>query len=246
MADRLVSAVLFISCYVVAGQFNHNHHEDSQNHKLAYQQYAAASTQELPTTSCTIIGKTDSDTQCFLRCTMLSNIRFLFSRDSGTGNCACCYFPLSGSVLNGSEWKSFFELSCPSHYKEYKRDDVTICLGYSDSSMVYHAATTSCHREGGDLVKVDSPDKFNILKDLLNTTANLTTAEVWIQGEEVNEVWQFHDGTPFADHFCPFFESNRTNESRIRLIPRFDFSCYDIGVNWLCGFVCEISFRIPF
>ncbi|XP_048751426.2 uncharacterized protein LOC125663163 [Ostrea edulis] len=185
--------------------------------------------------------------KCFLHCTtMMSNIRFLFSRDSGTGSCACCYLPLSGSVLNGSKWESFLEVSCPSHYKEHKRDDVTICLGYSDSSMVYHAVTSSCQTEGGDLIKVDSLDKFNILKEFLKDTADLTTAEVWVQGEEVNGVWQFHDGTPFVDHFCPLFETNNKGENHMRLIPRHSFSCHDMPASRSYNFVCEVSFRIPY
>lgn len=71
--------------------------------------------------------------------------------------------------INVHKYFTYIPVSCPSHYKEHKRDDVTICLGYSDNSMVYHAATSSCQTEGGDLIKVDSLDKFNILKEFLST-----------------------------------------------------------------------------
>ncbi|XP_056001973.1 uncharacterized protein LOC130049034 [Ostrea edulis] len=192
-----------------------------------------------------MIGTTHSNMECFLQCTMVSNIRFLFSRDSGTESCACCYFPLSGSVLNGSKWEFFLEVSSPSQYKEYKHDDVTICLGYSESSMIYHATATFCQTEGGDLVKVDSPDKFTILKEFIKDTAALTKAKVWVQGEEVNGVWQFHDGIPFVDNFCPLSESNHIGENHMMLVPHSNFSCSDMLADRSYNFVCEISFRFP-
>jgi hypothetical protein len=100
MANTHRSTVLFISFVLIVVQL------------LAfqiYQQYNMDSTQGLPTTSCTIIERTHTNMQCFMRCSITPDARFLFSRDSGTGSCACCYLPLSGSVLNGSGWESFFK-----------------------------------------------------------------------------------------------------------------------------------------
>jgi hypothetical protein len=60
-------------------------------------------------------------------------------------------------------------VSCPLEYKEYRRDDVIICLRYSDKRKSYYDAKSMCNTEGGDLMKADSANKFNILKDFIST-----------------------------------------------------------------------------
>jgi hypothetical protein len=104
MAARFGTILLFFVNFLVEGQTS-----ASLNYDQINERYAVAVTQELPTTSCTIIERTKNNMRCFARCMVASDIQFLFSRDSGTGSCACCYLPLSGPVLNGSEWKSFLK-----------------------------------------------------------------------------------------------------------------------------------------
>ena len=102
MTESFGVTLMFLSCFGVDRQLSASPEFDQ-----IYHQYTVDFIQESPTTSCLMLGKSVSNTQCFVRCTMVSDIRFLFSRDSGTGSCACCSLPLSGSSLNGSRWQSF-------------------------------------------------------------------------------------------------------------------------------------------
>jgi hypothetical protein len=102
MTERFGITLMFLSCFGVERQLS-----ASPEFNQIYHQYTVNFIQESPTTSCLMLGKSVSNTQCFVRCTMVSDIRFLFSRDSGPGSCACCNLPLSGSSLNGSRWQSF-------------------------------------------------------------------------------------------------------------------------------------------
>jgi hypothetical protein len=79
---------------------------------------------------------------------------------------------------------------------------------------------------------------------LLGVTADLSTDEVWLQAEEVNGEWRFHDGTPIAQLFCPLSETNGNDENHMRIVPKQSFICHDKEAYRIYHFVCEISFRI--
>lgn len=56
---------------------------------------------------------------------------------------------------------------CPFNYTGYKYKKDKICLRYEESLKTYHEAADICQREGGDLIRVDSLDKHNIMKEFV-------------------------------------------------------------------------------
>lgn len=56
---------------------------------------------------------------------------------------------------------------CPFKYTGYKYNQDKVCLRYEESLRTYQEAVDICQREGGDLIRVDSLTKHNILKDFV-------------------------------------------------------------------------------
>lgn len=90
-----------------------------------------------------------------------------------------------------------------------------ICLKYFPVPASYSTAQANCQAEGGDLIKIDSQEKYDIFKDYHVGVANSTLIQVWVQGEKVGGQWQFDDGTPIPG-FCPISMSNGSTEVHLR------------------------------
>ncbi|XP_061190503.1 type-2 ice-structuring protein-like [Saccostrea echinata] len=132
-----------------------------------------------------------------------------------------------------------FPGSCPRGYSVYIPLDITRCLRYEKTPAQYADAANACHLEGGDIIKIDSAEKFSIFKEFLVLTANISNAEVWIQGMKVSGIWRFHDGTPFI-HYCPLVASNGSIETRLRSLTKDGFKCYDNVPEAQYNYVCEL------
>ncbi|XP_062599529.1 uncharacterized protein LOC134261067, partial [Saccostrea cucullata] len=128
---------------------------------------------------------------------------------------------------------------CPRGYSVYMPLDITRCMRYEETPAQYDDAAKACQLEGADIIKLDSAQKFKIFKEFLVLTANISRAEVWIQGRKVNGEWRFHDGAPFI-HFCPLVASNGSIETRLRSMTKDDFKCYDNVPEAQYNYVCEL------
>ncbi|XP_062592430.1 uncharacterized protein LOC134253856 [Saccostrea cucullata] len=104
---------------------------------------------------------------------------------------------------------------------------------------MYADANNACLLESAELIRMDSVEKYNVLKKLIELTADISTAEAWIQGKKSNGIWEFHDGTQFPDFFCPTILTNGPRENRIRLKASDNFNCHDTHHDYKYGFVCE-------
>jgi hypothetical protein len=71
-------------------------------------------------------------------------------------------------MMNLPNYSTYIPAPSSSHYKRYLSDDIMIYLRYSDSGMKYFDAKSFCNNEGGDLIRIDSADKFNIFKAFLS------------------------------------------------------------------------------
>lgn len=62
----------------------------------------------------------------------------------------------------------FFSLilgNCANGYLNYDLSDSQICVKYFPIQVSYSSARANCQAEGGDLIKIDSPEKFDMFKE---------------------------------------------------------------------------------
>lgn len=57
--------------------------------------------------------------------------------------------------------------ACTTGYATYNYTDTQICLKYVSEPASYQEAAQYCQAEGGDLIKLDSKLKYDIMKDYL-------------------------------------------------------------------------------
>ncbi|XP_062592821.1 uncharacterized protein LOC134254313 [Saccostrea cucullata] len=129
---------------------------------------------------------------------------------------------------------------CPQGYTFYRTSVFTTCLKYVSTEVNYKEAVSSCKQDGGDLIRIDSQEKFDIFKNHAGQYASSTAIEVWVQGEKINGQWKFHDGTLIPD-FCPFVETNAPGEVHIRSSSDLDYKCVDMLESRLFHYMCEIQ-----
>lgn len=55
--------------------------------------------------------------------------------------------------------------SCANGYLNYDLSDSQICVKYFPIEVSYSSARANCQAEGGDLIKIDSPEKFDMFKE---------------------------------------------------------------------------------
>lgn len=67
-----------------------------------------------------------------------------------------------------SYWLSLGVLAaCAQGYATYNYTDTQVCLKYVSETASYPEAAQHCQAEGGDLIKLDSKLKFDIMKNYL-------------------------------------------------------------------------------
>uniref|UniRef100_K1R1M3 Uncharacterized protein n=1 Tax=Magallana gigas TaxID=29159 RepID=K1R1M3_MAGGI len=132
--------------------------------------------------------------------------------------------------------------ACATGYATYNYTDTQICLKYVSAPASYPEAAQQCQAEGGDLIKLDSKLKYEIMKDYLVPIANGVTIDVWIQGENFEGSLIFHDGSPFPtdiDTFCPLYLGDYPTETRVRARGFSTFVCWDRSQDVPFSYLCE-------
>lgn len=194
-------------------------------------------TDENPKSSCHKIDNVISTGRCLAKCGILMDKIIMVSHDKSSKICMCCN-DITGSDIIGSNWKTFVPLPCADGYATYSLMSYQICLKYFPVPVTYSTAQANCQAEGGDLIKIDSQEKYDIFKDCHVPIANNTILQVWVQGEKVGGQWQFDDGTPIPD-FCPISLSNRPEEIHLRARGTTSFVCLDDAYFHQRHYSCE-------
>uniref|UniRef100_A0A8W8P230 C-type lectin domain-containing protein n=1 Tax=Magallana gigas TaxID=29159 RepID=A0A8W8P230_MAGGI len=132
---------------------------------------------------------------------------------------------------------------CPFKYTGYKYNQDKICLRYEESLRTYQEAVDICQREGGDLIRVDSLTKHNILKDFVEKKRSLSEVEVWVQGiRDGNFIWRYHDSTEL-NYTCLTRISANTESNYMRAVSNDNYNCNDHTHLYSTFFLCEIYIR---
>uniref|UniRef100_K1QEB5 C-type lectin domain-containing protein n=1 Tax=Magallana gigas TaxID=29159 RepID=K1QEB5_MAGGI len=133
-------------------------------------------------------------------------------------------------------------LSCKDGYLTYNYTNTQICLKYVSTPSTYLEATEYCQADGGDLIRLDSKRKHDIVTDYLLPIANGSTIDVLIQGTKERNEWFFHDGSKMPEDFdaiCPLALNNNVNEKHLRVHGSSTFSCWDMVPIRRYSFLCE-------
>uniref|UniRef100_K1QB98 Receptor-type tyrosine-protein phosphatase kappa n=1 Tax=Magallana gigas TaxID=29159 RepID=K1QB98_MAGGI len=134
---------------------------------------------------------------------------------------------------------------CPFKYTGYKYNQDKVCLRYEESLRTYQEAVDICQREGGDLIRVDSLTKHNILKDFVEKERSLSEVEVWVQGiRDGNFIWRYHDSTEL-NYTCLTRISANTESNYMRAVSNDNYNCNDHTHLYSTFFLCEIYIHCP-
>ncbi|XP_062593281.1 uncharacterized protein LOC134254773 [Saccostrea cucullata] len=154
-------------------------------------------------------------------------------------NCLCCAdFP--GNVSYDLKWKSYMPPHCPPGYTVYKYLFFEICLKFVPSSSNHSEADTNCSNEGAELPKLDSWEKYNIFRSHMRQQRLNYHYTVWLQGEEIDGVWRFRDGTFFDNNCKTIRQTNYPEETHLTSSSETDFGCDDEDPANKHHHVCEI------
>lgn len=148
--------------------------------------------------------------------------------------CMCCN-NFTGSDLLGHQWNSFV----PHGYVTFNFTDTQICLKYVTTPATYPEATKHCQADGGDLIRLDSNLKYDILTDYLAPVANGLLIDVWIQGTKSEGKWLFHDRS-LMPIICPKPKNIQSTGIHLRAArgPGYIY-CVDTYPSKLYGYMCE-------
>ena len=58
-----------------------------------------------------------------------------------------------------------FAVPCAEGYATYKWMSYEICMKYFPVPVIYATAKANCEAEGGNLIKIDSQEKYDIFND---------------------------------------------------------------------------------
>ncbi|XP_062599755.1 uncharacterized protein LOC134261336 [Saccostrea cucullata] len=133
---------------------------------------------------------------------------------------------------------------CPPGYTAYNYSYFEICLKFVPLFVNHTEAVSSCVKEGGDLIKLDSRDKFKIFqRHMLQLPPSKYPFKVWLQGEETDRKkgeWTFHDGSIFDFDCKIFMQTNQPEETHLAASNKKDFPCDDEDPANTHHYVCEI------
>nr|XP_022311390.1 uncharacterized protein LOC111116695 [Crassostrea virginica] len=194
-----------------------------------------------PKTSCLTINHIETTARCFLRCINAMDGYQMFSYCKDYKVCMCCA-DLSGSDVTGFNWQTYIPRRCGNGYVAYNYTDHQICLKFVNNIASYIEASAQCQIEGGNLFKMDTKLKHDILTEYLVAVANGVAIDVWIQSEKVGNEWKFHDGSPMpmdTDDVCPRSLHDVPYENRIRVRGSTSFRCMDQKEVMQYYFLCE-------
>ncbi|XP_048751416.1 uncharacterized protein LOC125663154 [Ostrea edulis] len=191
----------------------------------------------IPTSSCqTVENNSFSLSYCVQQCLYHRHSIHVVSRNTVTKECVCCNLPLSGPAKIGMDWMSFSTLKCPQGYTTHQYTYFKICLKYVSVYVKYPDAVNHCNADGGDLIRIDSQQKFDIFKTHLGPFVHA----VWVQGKKEGTVWKFHDGTPIPNpYYCHLSLSNSQSEIYIRYNSVAN-ACVDASLSHMYHYMCEI------
>ncbi|XP_048750767.2 uncharacterized protein LOC125662565 [Ostrea edulis] len=203
----------------------------------------AVRTHSLPTTTCLRVNDVKSTWRCFSTCLKKMNYFYMFSHNNPDQSCACCT-DQTGSALTGTKWKTYIPPACPDGYTTYQYKYFKICLKYVAMDTKYPDAVNFCNADGGDLIRIDSQQKYDLFRAHLAPYAAINVVQVWIQGVEHGTEWKFHDGTSFPN-LCSISQSNNVNEIHLRYKTPND-ACIDAPPSDRYHYMCEVYRRFSY
>jgi hypothetical protein len=88
--------------------------------------------------------------------------------------CIKCKHPFKiPSLQCRYHYASLIPVLCPEGYNIHQYTDSTICLKYVTKGANYPDAVNNCKGDGGDLIRMDSKQKYDIFKAYLGIFFNL-------------------------------------------------------------------------
>ncbi|XP_052692168.1 uncharacterized protein LOC128170441 [Crassostrea angulata] len=208
-------------------------------------QHFSRKTLQAPWTSCNRYNGFTSILTCERFCRFVFDSLYLFSHGVIEGTCYCCdkkpgdsdeYFP-------DDVRESYIPGFCPFNYTGYTYNEHMICLRYEESMKKYHQAADVCQHEGGDLIRLDSLTKHNIMRSFVEEERTLAEVEVWVQGiRDANLTWRYHDSTQL-NYTCLRGVTGEPTDNYMRARSAGSYNCNDHNENYRSFFLCEIYIR---
>ncbi|XP_062569130.1 uncharacterized protein LOC134231215 [Saccostrea cucullata] len=145
---------------------------------------------------------------------------------------------LAGETNGESEIHMRANTTCPTGYVVYHHTYIDICLLYVPIKAKYTIASSHCKQNGGDLIKIDTLEKYDFFKYYLGQYTGNGQFQVLVQEiEENNTQWRFHDGTLMPGH-CLASLSGLEGKIHMRAMSSLDFKCQDAYPTDKYHFMC--------
>ncbi|XP_056003331.1 uncharacterized protein LOC130049548 [Ostrea edulis] len=185
----------------------------------------------------------DSLITCSMMCFMRGSVCGCHSFNSLQKICRlheyCCH---SKTTINDVSWKyykSHHDIKCPNEYTKMTNIGVGVCLKFVTTPTGYLNAAIFCQQIGGNLIRLDSHEKFDIFQQFINCNKNADEDfGVWVQAiRSTNHVWRFEDESEFSE-VCPLALSGNNHETRLRFSTA-QRSCSDTLERLEYRYVCE-------
>ncbi|XP_048751140.1 uncharacterized protein LOC125662817 [Ostrea edulis] len=204
-------------------------------------QNVARESTHVPFTSCNNQGGISTVLKCYRHCMRQRDVFYMIGHDPGMEKCYCCHSApgIDDIFITGEELQTYITGQCPMEYTAFQYGEHRICLRYVESSQNYLDAVDVCSREGGDVIRLDTEEKHDILRLFVEGKRQLPEVEVWVQGIYDNGTWRYHDGSEFT-YTCLNRASQDPAEIYMRARSQGNYNCNDAG-NWRVAFyVCEM------
>ncbi|XP_062585452.1 uncharacterized protein LOC134247137 [Saccostrea cucullata] len=123
--------------------------------------------------------------------------------------CICCgsAFPgykvnLTSFPVNGVIGYTPRPEPCIKNYRLFFIGSEVACLRYEINTVTYPAALSSCQSDGGNLIKINSQSKNELIIQFIDLYGN-NAQDIWLQGRLFNSscIWVFEDNTVITFNF---------------------------------------------
>ena len=132
-------------------------------------------------------------------------------------------------------------LCCPFGYSDLQEFGFPSCIRYYHLWKTHASAKAFCENENAHLIEITSKEKKAVVKDYIAQQKNLNNDQYFhIDGELVNGTWVNRDGVPL--NYLPWGAKPYLKPGWIYLgLHPADFLIYDIQIDYVRQFVCEVG-----
>lgn len=180
--------------------------------------------------------------KCSVECTSDSNCLSLFYNSQIRRCVALSRQPEDFDSLSSTSGYSFYHNRPRYCERSYSyRQSVNLCYKIYNTPRTHADAQTACNVDGGHLIRVDTQERQNYIRQVLQSQA---APHMFIEATDVVAEGEFLWGDGRSVNFTNWFSTEPNNEAGIEhciMLANANYEWYDTPCSASKAYICEIT-----